>query len=187
VSRTLQARFSDLLHRHVPGFIPRNGRGVVLCLFHQEKTPSLSIDLEKGVFHCFGCGVGGGVKKFAELVGELWRHSRVSPKRRRLATVYNFALAKAKRAYEEWQRQELINLTDQYRLLSDELEVTTIAYRAIHRQPNLYTTEEQFFWTRRLASLYDRLATLEHDLDLLTYAVHEAGRFAWWREEVSHV
>jgi DNA primase len=67
---SLQERFVDLVHRHIPGFIPRNSRGVVLCLFHQEMTPSLSIDLGKGVFHCFGCGAGGGVKDFARLVGE---------------------------------------------------------------------------------------------------------------------
>jgi hypothetical protein len=48
----------------------------VCCLFHQEKTPSLSIDLEKGVFYCFGCGASGGVKQFAELVGEEWSHAR---------------------------------------------------------------------------------------------------------------
>ncbi len=66
----LQTRFADLVHRHIPGFTPRNGRGVILCLFHEEKTPSLSIDLEKGVFHCFGCDAGGGVKDFAQLVGE---------------------------------------------------------------------------------------------------------------------
>jgi hypothetical protein len=45
-------------------------RGRVRCRFHDERTPSLSIDLDKGVFHCFGCGISGGVLKFAELVGE---------------------------------------------------------------------------------------------------------------------
>jgi DNA primase len=76
VNSALQEWFSDLVHRHLPEFTPRNGRGVVLCVFHQEKTPSLSIDLEKGVFHCFGCGVSGGVKDFAQLVGETWGSTR---------------------------------------------------------------------------------------------------------------
>jgi DNA primase len=38
-----------------------------LCPFHGEKTPSFSVDKEKGFFHCFGCGVGGDVFKYVEL------------------------------------------------------------------------------------------------------------------------
>ena len=38
-----------------------------LCPFHGEKTPSFSVDKEKGFFYCFGCGVGGDVFKFVEL------------------------------------------------------------------------------------------------------------------------
>lgn len=35
-----------------------------LCPFHQEKTPSFSIDAEKGLYYCFGCHQGGDVFKF---------------------------------------------------------------------------------------------------------------------------
>ena len=38
-----------------------------LCPFHGEKTPSFQVNGDKGVFHCFGCGVGGDVIKFVEL------------------------------------------------------------------------------------------------------------------------
>src|SRR4051812_34387533 len=38
-----------------------------LCPFHGEKTPSFQVNSDKGVFHCFGCGVGGDVIKFIEL------------------------------------------------------------------------------------------------------------------------
>jgi DNA primase len=38
-----------------------------LCPFHGEKTPSFQVNGDRGVFHCFGCGVGGDVIKFIEL------------------------------------------------------------------------------------------------------------------------
>src|SRR6202161_4701068 len=41
------------------------GRNFVgLCPFHNEKTPSFSVNAECGFFHCFGCGVGGSVFNF---------------------------------------------------------------------------------------------------------------------------
>ncbi len=35
-----------------------------LCPFHNEKTPSFTVNEEKGFFHCFGCGVHGDVIAF---------------------------------------------------------------------------------------------------------------------------
>lgn len=35
--------------------------GMQPCPFHDDKNPSLSVDFEKGVFHCFGCNKSGGV------------------------------------------------------------------------------------------------------------------------------
>ena len=42
-----------------------------LCPFHSEKTPSFSVSADKQIYHCFGCGKGGGVINFVMEVENL--------------------------------------------------------------------------------------------------------------------
>jgi hypothetical protein len=45
--------------------------GLVRCRFHgEDRHPSLSVDLERGLFHCFTCHAAGGLREFCRLVGE---------------------------------------------------------------------------------------------------------------------
>lgn len=51
----------------VSEFVPLKKRGknfFGMCPFHQEKAPSFSVNQEKQIFHCFGCGKGGNVFTF---------------------------------------------------------------------------------------------------------------------------
>src|SRR5215813_8761439 len=43
-----------------------------LCPFHGDKTPSFMVHPKKGIFHCFGCGVGG------DAFGFLMRQDRLA-------------------------------------------------------------------------------------------------------------
>ena len=45
----------------------RNGaQWMGLCPFHEDRSPSFSVDAQDKLYHCFGCGVGGDVIKFVE-------------------------------------------------------------------------------------------------------------------------
>lgn len=47
--------------------VKRSGRSyMAICPFHQEKSPSMSIDPAKGVYHCFGCQKSGDVYTFLQ-------------------------------------------------------------------------------------------------------------------------
>ncbi|HKV56085.1 MAG TPA: DNA primase, partial [Candidatus Binataceae bacterium] len=58
-----RADLVEIIGAHVR--LRRAGRNFVgLCPFHNEKTPSFSVNPERGFFHCFGCGAGGTVFDF---------------------------------------------------------------------------------------------------------------------------
>jgi len=42
------------------------GRMVGLCPFHDERTPSFSVNVEQKLYHCFGCGEGGDAIGFVQ-------------------------------------------------------------------------------------------------------------------------
>jgi len=45
--------------------LKKSGRNFFgLCPFHSEKSPSFSVNADKQIFHCFGCGVGGNALSF---------------------------------------------------------------------------------------------------------------------------
>ncbi len=47
--------------------VKRSGRSyMAVCPFHEEKTPSMSVDRARGLYHCFGCDAGGDVFKFVQ-------------------------------------------------------------------------------------------------------------------------
>ncbi|MFQ5763414.1 MAG: CHC2 zinc finger domain-containing protein, partial [Rhodospirillales bacterium] len=58
-----RAGLADVIGRRVK--LQRKGREHLgLCPFHKEKTPSFTVNEDKGFYHCFGCGVHGSVFDF---------------------------------------------------------------------------------------------------------------------------
>ncbi|MBR0143583.1 MAG: DNA primase [Clostridia bacterium] len=60
----------DVVSRYVH-LDKKSGRWWGCCPFHNEKTPSFTVDPDKKVFYCFGCREGGGLIAFVEKVEKL--------------------------------------------------------------------------------------------------------------------
>jgi len=52
-------------------YIPLNEYNKAKCPFHNDSKPSFSVNKEGQFFYCFGCGVGGDVIKFLELINKV--------------------------------------------------------------------------------------------------------------------
>ncbi|MBN2119608.1 MAG: DNA primase [Candidatus Omnitrophica bacterium] len=53
----------SLISSYIP--LKKSGRNFrALCPFHSEKTPSFFVNPNRQIFHCFGCGAGGGAIQF---------------------------------------------------------------------------------------------------------------------------
>lgn len=90
--------------------VKRSGRSVMaVCPFHQEKTPSLSIDPARGLYHCFGCGKSGDVFRWVQELHGLDFHDAVEMLARRAG----IALTEAPGAEQRrGRREELIRAVE---------------------------------------------------------------------------
>jgi hypothetical protein len=109
------------------------------CCFHDDTTPSLSFSEEKGLFHCFGCGISGDVfdfvmkldgVSFVEAARSLGVSGHVSTPRRTVSQtavdMATWANVQTGRAYS------ILREIDQDLLLADELglkEESTVWHR----------------------------------------------------------
>lgn len=114
---------SQLVGRYVA--LRRHGREFSgLCPFHKEKTPSFTVNDEKGFYHCFGCGQHGDIFNFVK------EYERVSYREaiERLAPQAGVALPPpdTKWEKEEKKRQDIYQVMEmacgwfESRLLAEE-------------------------------------------------------------------
>jgi DNA primase len=58
------ASFEQVLAYYNLQLTGRGAQRAVLCPFHRERRPSCKIELDRKIFHCFGCGEKGNVLEF---------------------------------------------------------------------------------------------------------------------------
>ncbi|MDJ0792291.1 MAG: DNA primase [Acidimicrobiia bacterium] len=90
--------------------VRRSGRSTMaVCPFHSEKTPSLSIDGARGLYHCFGCGKSGDVYRWVQETQGLDFAGAVEFLARRAGVTLKVDPQAAKRRS---QREQLVEATE---------------------------------------------------------------------------
>ena len=105
----IRARISivEVISPHVA--LRKAGRSYTgLCPFHNESTPSFSVNEEGGFFHCFGCGAGGNVFTFLTRVEGLSFPEAV----RRLAVKAGVVLPQSAKDPQSQERARLLRLNE---------------------------------------------------------------------------
>ncbi|RFU20650.1 DNA primase [Geodermatophilus marinus] len=66
-----RSRIDEIIGEHLQ--LRRAGGGSLkgLCPFHDEKSPSFHVTPARGLYHCFGCGVGGDVIRFVQEIDHI--------------------------------------------------------------------------------------------------------------------
>jgi len=178
-----RAPLAEAIGRRVQ--LKKRGREYLgLCPFHNEKTPSFTVNEDKGFYHCFGCGAHGDVigfimhmdnLSFAQAVARLLEsHQPSAVSRQPLAKQDRATKAAAARAEENQNRERALRL---WRGASERLrETPAAAYLAgrgidlaslkdsqgCSRQPralrfhgNCWNRESGKFWPALLAAVLD--------------------------------
>jgi len=154
-----------------------------LCPLHEEKTPSFSVNEERGLFYCYGCGAGGDAISFlrkkrglsfreaAEQVGK-----ELTPHKQQERRFREAAVETIRARFRDWWRARIRMIAD----LRDEIEIAEIAYRSIVRAPEIWPEEEQKYWITILSDLYLKYDSILHEN--LIYATDEQAAWEAWRE-----
>jgi len=136
----LAARFRALLEQHVRNLRLRGVKATGCAPCHDDRHASFSADLEKCVWYCHACNVGGGVKKFAELVGESWAVAALPRHERRRVAVSlrrRDAEQKARVILERRHEERLDTISEEWRAVNLDVMAAAELLAFFSRNPDL--------------------------------------------------
>ena len=83
------------------------------CPFHNEKTPSFSVDAAQKLYYCFGCGEGGNVFSFIEKKEGLDFADAVKMLAEKYGVRLEYEASSPQQEKQREQRDRLLSLLDQ--------------------------------------------------------------------------
>lgn len=112
-------RYYEVFASYLDNVLPDKEEQTVRCIFHDDTTPSLSINLEKGLFYCHACHAKGNIDTFWRMVGETNPQKSLEE----LVERYHLALLRNPRALYMLARQKSITeeVITHYKVGYDEL------------------------------------------------------------------
>lgn len=120
----------------IGGYISLKRAGIMwkaLCPFHQERTPSFSVNPQRQIFKCFGCGAGGSVIRFVMTYESLDFISAA----KKLADRAGIKIAEAEMSAEDHARYGM-----RRRLLALHAEVAEFFHHQLLRKPGAQVARE---------------------------------------------
>jgi CHC2 zinc finger len=129
--------FQDLLHRYVSKLTIRGTRATGCCPLHEDRHPSFSGDLERCIWHCFGCGQGGGVRALACVLGEPWTSTRSESRTANARRARFQAERQARVILERRVEDRDLILCAEHRELYGEALAAADLLSLFHRRPDL--------------------------------------------------
>jgi DNA primase len=99
-----------------------------LCPFHNEKTPSFSVNTQKNFYYCFGCGAGGDIIKFVAETEKLNFNEAVI----KIAQDFNIAIPQQQKININHNQQQLLTLIAQ--IFQKNLKNNLVAYQYIDKR-----------------------------------------------------
>ncbi len=114
----------SVVSRYVP-LTKKSGSYWGRCPFHNEKTPSFSVNPDKGFFYCFGCHAGGNVFKFLSLIENLTYFEAIKLQAERLGIPLPSRKKSSEEIRREREKRELLKINELTRdFYLDELAKT---------------------------------------------------------------
>ncbi|MDR2534980.1 MAG: DNA primase [Treponema sp.] len=97
------------------GLEKRSGEYIGLCPFHNEKTPSFSVNPERKLYYCFGCGKGGTVINFVMEMDKLSFTEAIEVLAKRFGVPMRYENAAGSPGKDQEQRTRIEEITELYR------------------------------------------------------------------------